>query len=136
MEPGALPHHGIVMGQGGLPHESQKRQALYSGRSSQTLGWRTRGTAQKPGSWRHGGRAASLRVVAQTVFLDPLLMGVKNSWICGRYASLRIGSEKILIRAQSLLFHLLAVCAFRTTGCFPRRDLGNSPFIHDFEKLV
>jgi hypothetical protein len=111
MEPGALPHHGVVMGQGGLPHESQKRQALYSGRSSQTLGWRTRGTAQKPGSWRHGGRAASLRVVAQTVFLDPLLMGVKKSHFAAQKsffdnskASGCTANPKLALQAQTVGF--------------------------------
>ncbi len=33
--------------------------------------------------------------------------GGSNSWICGRYASLRIVSEKILTRAQSFLSHFL-----------------------------
>ncbi len=33
--------------------------------------------------------------------------GGSDSWICGRYASLRIVSEKILTRAQSFLSHFL-----------------------------
>ncbi len=33
--------------------------------------------------------------------------GGSNSWICGRYALLRIVSEKILTRAQSFLSHFL-----------------------------
>jgi hypothetical protein len=35
--------------------------------------------------------------------------GGSDSWICGRYASLRIASEKILIRAQSFPSHFLAI---------------------------
>jgi hypothetical protein len=49
-----------------------------------------------------------------------------NSWIFGRYAYLTNESEKILIRAQSLLFHLLAVFSSRKTVCFPQSNLANS----------
>ncbi len=40
--------------------------------------------------------------------------GGSNSWICGRYASLRIVSEKILTRAQSFPSHFLANYSFKT----------------------
>jgi len=36
-----------------------------------------------------------------------------DSWICDRYASLRIASEKILIRAQSFLSHFLARTSYK-----------------------
>ena len=37
-----------------------------------------------------------------------------NSWICGRYASLRIANEKILIRAPSFLFRFLGKKSCKT----------------------
>jgi hypothetical protein len=96
------------------------------------------------------------RAVAQTFFLAPAQMVVQkslfaaqksffdnslarlhcksktrpsgsDSWICWRYASLRIGHEKILIRAQSILFHLLGISASRITAWASEEDLGNSP---------
>jgi hypothetical protein len=42
--------------------------------------------------------------------------------------SLTIENEKILIRAQSLLFHLLAAYSFRTTAFFPQRDVATTRF--------
>jgi hypothetical protein len=41
-------------------------------------------------------------------------------------AGLRIESEGILMRAQSLLFHPLVVFPLRMTGCPGRRGLGHS----------
>jgi hypothetical protein len=111
---------------------------------------------------REGRRSGAF---AQTVFLISGLMGVQKSlfaaqkslfdnsfarlhcksktrpsgsdrWICGRYASLRTGHEKISIHAQTGLFHFLRVCASKTIAWVGQGDLGNGPYPSDLASLA